>query len=136
MTKDRLDWLKRNRPPMVIFSNNNQVKGDEFNVKESSVNYNNDSFNLHHLTKKGYNSKKPLFIDFLTVDRIEVFEVKKQGKPFDRRVIILTNEEFEYLRENFSKIGNIFQTAEQKARVAKAAGMRALAERIDIHDRG
>lgn len=133
MTKERLEWLKANRPPNVIISHydNNSYNP---NVREAIVTYGNDSFNLHHLTEKGYNSKKPLFIDFLTVDRIETFNIK--GKNFDRKVIILTIEEFEYLKENFSNIGKVFQTPEQRARVEKMVGMRALAERIDIHDRG
>jgi hypothetical protein len=133
MTEERLEWLKANRPPSLIIK---KVNSEKINVRESIVTFGNESFNLHHLTKKGYNSKKPLFIDFLNFDRIETFEVKKNGKSFDRKMIVLTIEEFKYLKENFSKTGKVFQTPEQQARVEKMVGMRALAERIDIHDRG
>ena len=133
MTKERLEWLKANRPPNIVVS---QINADKPNVRGAIVNYGNDSFNLHHLTEKGYNSKKALFINFLTLDRIETFEMKRNGKTINRKIIILTVEEFNYLKENFSKIGKIYQTPEQKARVEKMVGMRALAERIDIHDRG
>jgi len=134
MTKERLEWLKANRPPIITLNNGNKIKAGKLNVRDAMVDFENNYFKLHHLTEKGYNSKKPLFIDLLTIDRIEFCRL--ENEDFDRRFIVLTDEEAKYLKENFSQFGKIYQTPEQKARIEKMAGMRALAERIDIHDRG
>ena len=70
---------------------------------------------LSHLTAKGYYSTKPLYIDFATHDRVDVAET-------GTKYIILTDEEYEFLKANYTQQGKIFETFEQRQRTLKAVG--------------
>ena len=85
---------------------------------------------LNHLTDKGYYSKKPLYVEFATPDRIKT-------APSNNRYIELTDEEYDYLDSNFTKKGKIFQTAWERHSTNKAAGDLAWCSVMkDPYDRG
>ena len=84
---------------------------------------------LSHLTEKGYYSQKPLYIHFATLGRV----VNNNGK----RWIVLTDDEYNFLKENYTQKGKIFQTYEEKQRTLKAAGDLAWCSSMkDPYDRG
>jgi hypothetical protein len=85
---------------------------------------------LNHLTDKGYYSKKPLYVEFATPDRIKT-------APTSMRYIELTDEEYHYLDSNFTKQGKIFQTEWQRHSTDKAVGLKAWCSVMkDPYDRG
>lgn len=97
-----------------------EIKSDSWDEK---------SQRLTHLTEKGYCSQKPLYIDFATPNRIQ-----SNGS---RKWIVLTDDEYEYLKLNYTTQGKIFQTYEQKQRTLKAVGDLAWCSSMkDPYDRG
>mgnify|MGYP001551746276 FL=1 len=85
---------------------------------------------LSHLTNKGYYSKKPLYVEFATPDRIKT-------APSSMRYMELTDEEYDYLDSNYTKKGKIFQTAWQRHSTNKAVGDLAwISVMKDPYDRG
>jgi hypothetical protein len=85
---------------------------------------------LSHLTDKGYYSKKPLNVEFVTPDRIKT-------APSSMRYIELTDEEYHYLDLNYTKKGKIFQTEWQRHSTDKAVGDLAWCSVMkDPYDRG
>ena len=67
---------------------------------------------LSHLTEKGYYSQKPLYVDFATRERVEC--------SGNNKWIVLTDLEYDYLKDNYTQQGKIFQTYEQRKRTEKA----------------
>lgn len=85
---------------------------------------------LTHLTEKGYYSKKPLYVDFATNDRVKTLA---NGNKY----IELNDREYDYLEANFTQKGKIFQTYEQRKRTEKAVGDLAWCSLMkDPYDRG
>jgi hypothetical protein len=106
-------------------------KNGKLDLKTCSI-YNNgmDNVNrLSHLTKKGYYSQKPLYVDFAVIDRV---------KPaVHGNYIELTDDEYNYMLNNYTEKGKIFQTSEQRFRTNKAVGDLAwCAAMKDPYDRG
>jgi hypothetical protein len=107
-------------------------KNGKLDLKTCSIYSGDMSKNKHlsHLTKKGYYSKKPLYVDFATIERVKT-------APSGNKYIELTDEEYDYLLDNYTAKGKIFQTAEQRYRTNKAVGDLAwCASMKDPYDRG
>ena len=100
-----------------------------YDTEIESSSWNEKSQRLNHLTEKGYYSKKPLYIDFATPGRVESNGSKKW--------IVLTDSEYNFLKDNYTQMGKIFQTYEQKQRTLKAVGYLAWCSSMkDPYDRG
>ena len=67
---------------------------------------------LSHLTDKGYYSQKPLYVDFAIKDRVK----SASGGKY----IELTDLEYNYLLNEYTVRGKIFQTYEQRKRTERA----------------
>ena len=133
MTKERLEFLKANRPATIIVGGGNIKNGivnfNRLNVKASNG---KESFVMYHLTEKGYYSNKAINIEGLN-ERLEVIKFPNGSQ---RYVIVISDSEYEALKEVYDVTGKIWQTENQRARSAQASAMVFLAQRIDFHDRG
>jgi hypothetical protein len=83
-----------------------------YNNEIESNSWNDTTQRLSHLTEKGYYSQKPLYVDFATLERVEC-----NG---NNKWIVLTDLEYDYLKNNYTQQGKIFQTYEQRKRTEKA----------------
>ena len=102
-----------------------------YNTEIESSSWNDKTQRLSHLTEKGYYSQKPLYVDFATRERVECNENN------NNKWIVLTDLEYDYLKDNYTQQGKIFQTYEQKQRTLKTAGDLAWCSSMkDPYDRG
>jgi hypothetical protein len=97
--------------------------------KAETHSWSESTHRLSHLTKKGYYSNKPLYIDFATTERVECNGSK--------RWIVLTDDEYNFLKDNYTQQGKMFETYEQKMRTKNAQGLLAMCSVMkDPYDRG
>ena len=129
----------------LIHLEGRKVKDGKIDLKNVPL-YNGDlSENklLCSLTPKGYYSTKPIYVDFATIDRVvnvgggkcTIINGKLDGNG--KKYMEITEEEYNYLLDNYTNKGKIFQTAEQRYRTNKAVGDLAwCASMKDPYDRG
>ncbi len=132
MTEERKQLLKLNRPPVIkgfiLINGFIDINGAILEYKDANGGI--IQHRINSLTNGGYYSKKSIYVDWINQNRIEY-------PVANRPIIILTQDECNYLLELFPKAdGKIFRTEKQKAQADKMWGLIALAQKIDIHDRG
>ena len=133
MTKERLEFLKVNRPAHIIVNKCSIKKGlVDFNWLNVKARNGNECFVMNHITEKGYYSKKAINIEGLS-ERLEIIKFPNGSR---RYVIVISDNEYEALKKVYNVKGKIWQTENQRARSEKASAMVFLAQRIDFHDRG
>ena len=116
----------------ILHLNGKEVKDGKINLKNCPI-YNgemSENKRLSHLTEKGYYSKKPLYVDFATTNRVKT-------APSGNKYIELTDAEYNYLDNNFTTKGKVFQTYEQRKRTENACRVLAWCSVMkDPYDRG